>query len=116
MTAGKLDFIIEQGATFRRVISWKNDADVPFDLTDYTARMQVRAHLSSPIPIITLTTENDGLTIDGEDGQLVLTISAEATDDLTLNDGVYDLEVESPEGVVTRLLQGRVIIERSVTR
>lgn len=116
MTAGKLDLVIEQGASFRRLLTWKDAEDNPIDLTGYSARMQAREHLSSPSAFLELTTENDRISIDGEAGQLTLTLDAETTDAITPNDGVYDLEVESAEGEITRLLQGNIIIERSVTR
>lgn len=116
MTAGILDITIEQGATFRRVLTWQDENETAIDLTDYTARMHIREHLASSTPLATLTTENGGIAITAALGKLTLSLSATVTDTLAVQGGVYDLEVESPTGVVTRLLQGNIIIERSVTR
>ena len=116
MTAGILDFTIEQGATFSRIITWKDENDTPINLTGYTARMQIREHLASAGTLAELTTANGGIIINAALGKLTLTLSATATDALTPSRAVYDLEVESSGGVVTRLLQGNILIERSVTR
>jgi hypothetical protein len=45
-----------------------------------------------------------------------LTISATDTAALTAGRGVYDLELVSGSGIVTRLLQGVATISRNVTR
>ncbi len=116
MTAGKLDFVIEQGATFHRVLTWQDADETPINLTGFTARMQARTHLSSEEPFLELTTENNRITINGAEGKITLEVDAETTDALNLSGGIYDLEVESSAGDVTRLLQGRIIVERSVTR
>jgi hypothetical protein len=39
MTAGKYDFTIEQGATFRRIFRWRqSDGTTPVDLAGTTAK------------------------------------------------------------------------------
>jgi hypothetical protein len=45
-----------------------------------------------------------------------LSISATDTEALTAGRGVYDLELVSGSGIVTRLLQGVTTISRNVTR
>ena len=40
MTAGKYDFLIEQGATFRKVFRWQQSNGDQVDLTGTTAKMQ----------------------------------------------------------------------------
>jgi len=42
MTAGKYDFTIEQGATFRKVFRWQQSNGYPVDLTGTTAKMHKR--------------------------------------------------------------------------
>lgn len=42
MPAGKHNFICEMGATFSRTVTWTDADGTPINLTDYTARMQVR--------------------------------------------------------------------------
>lgn len=116
MTAATLDFTIEQGATFSRVLTWKDGNGDPVDLTGYSARMQARGTMMAPSTFIDINTSNGGIVLGGSDGTITLTVSASTTDAIGENAGVYDLELESGSGVVTRLLQGNVAISKSVTR
>jgi hypothetical protein len=115
MAATTYDLTIEQGATFSQLITYK-DNGVPVSLTGYTARMQVRATLESASTLVELTTANGRIALGGAAGTITLTISATDTAALTSGRGVYDLELVSGSGIVTRLLQGVATISRNVTR
>lgn len=109
------DLCILQGATFSKVITWKADG-VAVNLTGYTARMQIRATADAATPLIELTTANGRIALGGSAGTITLTISATDTAALTAGRAVYDLELVSSGGIVTRLVQGVVTISRNVTR
>lgn len=114
MAAGNLDINVEQGATYSQTLTWRiNDALV--NLTSYTARMQVREDVTSTSTIISLT-ETAGLTLGGAAGTIVIALSATQTADLVSGNYVYDLELASSGGVVTRLVQGDFNISPEVTR
>ncbi len=126
MRAGTYNFTCEQGATFTRLIELEEPdlvADptgntfVELDISGYTARMQIRRTLESATPMISLTTENGRLTINPSDAtnQVLITLTDAETATLTTN-GVYDLEIESPDGIVSRVLQGAVNLSLEVTR
>ena len=115
MAATTYDILIEQGATYSQVITYK-EAGVAINLTGYTARMQVRATLESASTVVELTTANSRIALGGAAGTITLTISATDTAALTAGRGVYDLELVSGSGIVTRLLQGVATISRNVTR
>ena len=115
MSATTYDILIEQGATYSQVITYK-EAGVAVNLTGYTARMQVRATLESASTLVELTTANSRITLGGSAGTITLTISATDTAALTAGRGVYDLELVSGSGIVTQLLQGVATISRNVTR
>jgi len=115
MPATTYDLLIEQGATFSQVITYK-ESGVAVNLTGYTARMQVRATLESASTLVELTTANSRIALGGTAGTITLTISATDTEALTAGRGVYDLELVSGSGIVTRLLQGVATISRNVTR
>jgi hypothetical protein len=115
MAATTYDILIEQGATYSQVITYK-EAGVAINLTGYTARMQVRATLESASTLVELTTANSRIALGGAAGTITLTISATDTAALTSGRGVYDLELVSGSGIVTRLLQGVATISRNVTR
>jgi hypothetical protein len=78
--------------------------------------MQVRATLESASTLVELTTENSRIALGGTAGTITLTIAAADTAALTSGRGVYDLELVSGAGIVTRLLQGVATISRNVTR
>ena len=115
MSATTYDILIEQGATYSQVITYK-ESGVAVNLTGYTARMQVRSTLESASTIVELTTANSRIALGGAAGTITLTISATDTAALTAGRGVYDLELVSGSGIVTRLLQGVATISRNVTR
>lgn len=113
---GKYNFTIYQGATFGRVLTWKDENATPIDLTGYTARMHIRSSVDDDTIIASLTTENGGITLGGEDGTITLTMSAATTTAITADSGLYDLELVNGGSAVTRLLEGNVIISKEVTR
>jgi hypothetical protein len=117
MAAFKVPLKIDQGATFRKSATWKvGTSYVPVDLTGCTARAHIRSELKSPTVLVTLTTANGGITLGGVAGTIEIYISDEATTLFTWSTGVYDLEVEFPNGEVRRLMYGSVSVSPEVTR
>jgi hypothetical protein len=116
MPAAKYDFTIEQGATFSIGFAWKSDDGIAVDLTGYTARMQVRQSVGSPDVLLDATTENGLLSISAAQGRVNLQLPAGVTAAITWRRGRYDLEVEAPDGTVTRLIEGSINVSREVTR
>ena len=111
MAAGKYDFTLEQGTTFSREITVQ-DSGSAMNLTGYTPRMQMRSTHDSSTIALTITASISNAT-QGK-------ISLSATDTLTsaVEEGiyVYDLEIESSGGTVTRLMEGNVTVTPEVTR
>ena len=119
MPAAKLNIAIEQGATFRHSLALKAGptANAPaLDLSGFTARMQLRADLSGLVVLLELTPANGRITLTPLDGRVDLCISATDTAALDFDRAVYDLEIESAGGEVTRVLAGVVTLSRQVTR
>ena len=110
-----LDLCIPAGASFSRVIRWKADG-ANVNLTGYTARAQIRPSASSATTTLSLTTENTRIALGGTAGTITLSISATDTAAITAGRYVYDLELVSAGGIVTRLLQGVVTVSANVTR
>lgn len=116
MPAADHDFALEQGATFRRTLEYQNPDTTPFDLSGYTARMHVRARAGAPDPpLVELTTENGGLTIDGPNGTIDVVVSAAQTTALPVGRVVYDLLLVAPSGDIIRLIEGSMVIDAAVT-
>lgn len=115
MPAGAYNFTCEQGATFTRTITVKDSAGDPVNLTGYTARMHVRKDVDATTTLVELTTSNGGLTINAANGEITLNISATVTANISKS-GVYDLEIISATGEVTRVIEGHFILKKNVTR
>ena len=107
---------INQGSNLSLEIALKNANGTPLNLTGYTAHMQLRASYTSPQVIVELTTENGRLVITPLTGLVTLLLSAATTAALVAKTYVYDLEIVSASGFVTRMLQGEAVISPEVTR
>lgn len=118
MAAGTHNFTIEQGTTLEKKIVWKDNSATPqpINLTGYSARMMVRSAISDVSPLITLTTENGGITLGGVTGEITLNQTDVQTAAYNWVTGVYDLELISGTGKVTRLLKGVITVDPEVTR
>lgn len=114
--AGKYDLTINQGETLSQQFTWKDSTGTAVNLTGYSARMQARLSPDSTDPIIDLTTSNGGISLGGVAGTITLSMTAATTSALTEGYAVWDIELVSGSGVVTRLLQGNLIITREITR
>lgn len=88
--------------------------NTPVDLTGYTARMKIKDKVGGTV-LLTLTTENGKIELVAVDSIIRLKLSANETAALTWKKGVYDLELESPTGVVTELLSGEITVVDEVT-
>jgi len=115
MAAGTLDFTIEQGATFNLLLTWKIDG-TPVNITNWTARLAARVDVEDTEVILSLTTSNGGITLGGAAGTISLNQTATQTALLPAGTYVYDLELISAVGAVTRLVQGELNISPEVTR
>lgn len=114
--AGKYNVIADQGATFARLITWKDDENTPVDLTGYSARMQVREKYTSTVAALSLSTPSSGISLGTTNGQITLSVPASTMAALPSGEYVYDLEMVSSTGAVTRLLQGTFTVTPEVTR
>jgi hypothetical protein len=121
--------VIEQGATLTRTFLWCNPVEGsdppepdllnPISVVGYTARLQIRRRVTDADALLTLTTDsNGGITIVGAAGTVSITLTAAQTTALDFATGVWDLELISPApaSVVTRLIGGRAVLSREVTR
>jgi hypothetical protein len=111
------DITIPKGATYDQTFTWKDDSGNIYDLSSYTARMQIRVAINAPDPaVINLTTENGGITLSGTNPNISLYISDTDTSAIKISSGFYDLELKEPDNIVIRLLQGKVKFSPEVTR
>ena len=116
MTAANYDLTVEAGATWNLILTLKNDA-VAVDLSNYTARMMVRPYASSPVLFISLTSAAlGGITLGGVAGTITIDRTATQTATYKFASGVYDIEIQSAGGTVTRIMEGVFTVSPEVTR
>ena len=135
MASGKYSFVIERGATTEFEIIYKDSSGTLVDLSDYTARMQIKdtrpgetattyASLSSSLASgndYSKTVSGSFLSLSGSNlnnpvssGSIGVYIGYGVTDSFTFNKGVYDIELTSGS-IRTRLLEGNVTVTQQVT-
>lgn len=108
MSGNIYSFTIEQGVTFNRVITWKDEAGNPIDMTGMSARMEIRTRdgllLATPI-----------VTVDPTDGRITASLTDEETKALSFSTSVYDIEISKDGQVIKRLLKGIVTLDPEST-
>jgi hypothetical protein len=112
---GLLNLTFSQGATWKLAMTYTNNNGEPIDLTNYTARMQVRLSYTSSTAVLSLTNSN-GISLGGALGTIQLLVTATATAAIAADQYVYDLEIESTSGEVSRVVQGTLLVTPEVTR
>jgi hypothetical protein len=128
MPAGKYAMLIEQGATLKLDLAYKDSNNAAINLSGYSGKMQIKDNYadSATTTYLTLSSslnaDGTGINFSGSAGALPPTsgtigivISAASSSALTFSTAYYDLEITSGS-VVTRLLQGTVQINKEVTR
>ena len=109
--SGYLDLQINQGATFKRVITIADANDTPLNISSNTFRGQVRKRYTSTDVLATFTCT----VTDATNGKLSIELTDAETSAIPAGHWVYDIEwVNGAE--VARLLEGQAITTAEVTR
>jgi hypothetical protein len=131
VTPGQVNLLCPQGSTFSKQITYtitnpdfnpsqpeseENPKNIPVDLTGYSAKMQVRQNYYSEDALLDLSSPDNGITIEGSEGIINIYISDGDTSSLPAGNFLYDLELDSNGGTVSRLIEGSFIVTPEVTR
>lgn len=108
------NLVLTRGATETRVFTWTDPSGVLVNLLGYTARMQIRPEWlipgTTPDTALVSLTDKSGIVLGGSAGTVTVTITDTQTAALTIDRGVYDLELVAPSGAVTKFLRGTVLV------
>ena len=115
MAAVTYNTVIDQGADWYITFIYEQPNGSPVNITNYTAALQVRTSPLAKTAVLSLTT-GSGITINGSTGTLNIHATNAQTAAITNGKYAYDLEITSPQNVVTRLVQGTVEVSPQVTR
>jgi hypothetical protein len=143
MASGNYDIFVEQGTTFTLYMNYKNTGGTAINLSGYTAEMQVRRSAEGTKRL--LQVDGNGVTGGGSTGEwtpgttfqgvlgtggisvntgtgsgvltggIYINVNATTTANLPMGNHVYDLQLVQG-ATVDRILQGRFVVDREVTR
>ena len=108
------DITIKQGADWATSIYVKDDNDQPFNLTGYTAKMQIRMKAGASL-IKEISSPSSGITITGATGVIGLSLTHTETALFSFAEAEYDLLIISPGTTDTYPIGGKVKIIRRIT-
>jgi hypothetical protein len=105
---------VDQASNFLFTIQYKDPNGNPIDLTSFDVRMDIKSTPGSK-KILASCTIGDGIEVIPEIGRIDINLSAEKTKLIAYPKSAYDLVIESPSGIITRLLEGYLEVSRAVT-
>lgn len=116
MAAATYNITVEQGATWRKTITIKDNQTpaVVINLTGCTIAAQIRERYDDASPLASFTIENQDL-VNGK-FDLVLPYATTEALDIDGDAALWDLEVLFTDGDKKRYLQGSVTFNREVTK
>lgn len=107
--AQKANLVVDQGSEFSTTIDVTDEDGNAIDLSTFTSAGQIRKHYTSLTSVSFTTTSTAS-------GILTISLGSNTSDQMEPGRYVYDVELTSNTGLVTRILEGIVTITPSVTR
>jgi hypothetical protein len=104
------DIFIDQGSTFSSVIDVPDTNGLPFNLSSYTARGQIRKTYTSK-NVVTFTTSID-LPLEGK---VNISLTAGQTRAMKAGRYLYDIEIFNSTGHIFRIREGQVEISPGIS-
>lgn len=125
MSAAEYSFSMEKGTAFVIAFEYRNDSNVPVNLTNWCARLRWVEDQESPIIRTFLTNTRNSqyeFVIEPLNGKIIFKIPATETAQFAFATARYDLELQEPNDLysgggkkVFRILQGSIsLIARNV--
>lgn len=106
----KANLLIDQGSSYSTTLMLTTETDEAMDLSGYTGAAQVRKHYTSS------NSSAFSVDLNTNTGTVTLSMSANTTANLVAGRYVYDVEITSGSGNVTRVVEGIVTVTPNVTR
>ena len=111
MSAGTYNFVLEQGATFNRILTVQENGSA-MNLTGYSVASKFRSTHDSSTVVGTFTCTIS----DASAGQITMQMTNSTTAAIEEGMYVYDLEITASSGTVTRIMEGTITVNPEVTR
>lgn len=106
----KANLVVDQGSDFSADIDLVDAVGAVYNLTGHTVAAQMRKNYASS-SASTFTTSHNSV-----GGKITLTLSSASTATIEPGRYLYDVEIRSSGGVVTRVVEGIVTVTPGITR
>lgn len=106
----KANLVIDQGTSFSATIDVTNASGAVYDLTNYTVAAQMRKNYTSSAAVTFSTGHN------GVGGAITLSLLPALTSTIEPGRYLYDVEITSSGGSITRVVEGIVTVTPGMTR
>lgn len=113
MPAAYTELYMDQGATFQNIIYVTDDiTGASINLQNYSVRSQMRrSHLAANASAYIVCSVSDYA-----NGTVVMSLAAANTSNISAGRYFFDVEIESPANVVTRILEGIINVTPEYTK
>ena len=106
----KANLVVDQGSSFSATIDVTNADGTVFNLTGYTVAAQMRKNYTSSVAVtFSSTHSNTG-------GAITLSLLPATTSTIEPGRYLYDVEIRSAGGSITRVVEGMVTVTPGMTR
>jgi hypothetical protein len=106
----KANLVVDQGSTFSATIDVTDPAGATYNLTGYTVNAQMRKNYASSTAVTFTSSHNS------QYGQILLSLLPATTSTIEPGRYLYDVEITSPGGTITRVVEGIVTVTPGMTR
>jgi hypothetical protein len=106
----KANLVVDQGATFSATIDLTDVSNNVFNLTGYTVAAQMRKNYASSTAVNFVGSHSSA------DGEIFLSLTANTTSTIEPGRYLYDVEITSSGGTITRVVEGIVTVTPGITR
>lgn len=105
------NIFVDAGTNYSNIITVAASTGAPLDLTGYTVKSQIRKSYSSSTAYNFTTS-----VFQAQQGKVRLELTAEQTGAIAPGRYLYDVEITSPSGTKTRVVEGIVTVTPEITQ
>lgn len=106
-----VNIYIDAGTDYTNIITVTDENSNELDITDYVIKSQMRKSVGS-----TTAYNIDANIYDAVNGQAILTLTATQSGAIPGGRYLYDVEITSPYGIKTRVIEGLAIVSPQITQ
>jgi hypothetical protein len=111
--AAYVELYLDQGSTFNNIITLSDDTtNTAISLVGFNVSSQMRRSYYSTNPSANI----DCTITDANNGVIIMNLPANTTSNLRAGFYLFDIEAVSPNGEVSRILEGSITVSPGVTR